>query len=135
MTSELGFLIDLLLQQKLDKNLRELVGNRIKVVEKHLSDINVIATSGSKMGLVVPSTVTAFPGIGQQAPSTLAALARHPDLVAQMQHSTKPEPPPVPVEAIAQNQATAEAMSSRQRAVSAAISGAPEKGRTSPRKF
>jgi len=112
MTTELSFLIDLLLNHKLPKSVRDLLSTRIKDVEANL---NIAPRMQRPQG---PA----------QAASTVALLEKHGPLpVIEM--------PPVPVENIAQTPETASAMISRNQAINDAISGKVEKGRTSPRKW
>lgn len=119
--TELSFLIELLLNHELSKPTKDLIAARIKEVE-------------SKLSPRAPEPVTWRPPPGQpmQAPSTLALMAKHGDVPV----THVPEMPPVePVTQIAQTPATAAAMNARHEAISSAISGKIEKGRTSPRKF
>lgn len=131
--TELSFLLDLLLNHKLPKATKEAVAQRLKMMAT--TEV-VIPKSGT--GTFEYRGVNG-PTIGpQQAPSTLAAMARHGDLVV----AAPQEPPaePVPVAVVAQTAATIAALNARQTAIASAnsagpFSGKPEKGRTSPRKF
>lgn len=120
--TELGFLLELLLNHKLPKATRVAVTERVKEVEGRL---------GARPVALAPIQ-NVPPQLANQSPSTIAAMMKHPDLVQGM---AVPPPPPAPVENIAQTPATAAALASRQAAIQEAMSGKPEKGRTSPRKF
>lgn len=116
--SELTFLLELLLNHRLQKTTKDIIIGRIKEVEQGLP----LRAS--------PSVVSGFvhTGVSNQAPSTQAFLARNPDLIP-------PPPPPAPVEVVAQTPATVAAMNARQAMINQAISGKPEVGLSSPRKF
>lgn len=115
MISELSFLIELLLKHKLPPATKSLIAARIAEVEERYGSNQVQApVSGPKS-----------PAVAMQSPSMQAIMARNPDLI----------PAAVPVEAIAQTPAAAAALASRQQAIAQAMSGKPEKGQTSPRKF
>jgi hypothetical protein len=119
--TELAFLLDLLLNHRLPQATKVAITDRIKEVEKCLT------FAPQKVGPVGHHSGPVPPQLANQAPSTIAALAKHPDLVAQMV--------PEPVAVIAQTPATAAALASREQAIQQAMSGKVEKGRTSPRKF
>lgn len=123
MISELSFLIELLLNHKLPTATKQLVKGRIEDVEKSYSTVRPVTN-------IAPRPLPA--GAAIQAASTQAILDRNPDL-ANATYNVAPIP--VPVEQIAQTQATANALASRAAAINQAMSGNPEKGRTSPRKF
>lgn len=126
--SELSFLIELLLNHDLPKATKDLIASRIKEVEQGLTSHQVRAGG---FPIYNPSV-----GPTAQAPSTLAAMARHGDIPA----ISPPVIPPVPVvERVAQTPATAAALTARNEAITRAASSRPlaatEKGRTSPRKW
>lgn len=106
--TELSFLINLLMNHKLQKVTKDLIAERITEVE---------ANFNAKHPMPVNTTGVA------QAPSTLALLEKHGAL------------PPGEGAPIAQTAATAAAMASRQQAIAQQLSGKPEKGATSPRKW
>lgn len=116
MTTELSFLIELLLNHKLQKSTKDAVAARIKDVEANYQP----------QRQTQPAALPA--NAGQQAPSTMALLAKHPDLAAAQ-----------PVVNVAQNAITAAALADRQNMINKAASSKPlaarEEGRTSPRKF
>ncbi len=124
--SELSFLIELLLNHDLKKETKDAVAGRIREVENRIqlpSQVHVTNTSGYAQTVPVKQ---------QQAPSTLALMAKHGDIPMVQQ----PEMPPVmPVEQIAQTPAAAAAMNARNAAIRGAMSGKPAEGETSPRKF
>jgi hypothetical protein len=108
--TELSFLLSLLLDQKLNREVKGLIKERIKEIE-----------TAPRVGV---STTRAISPTGQSA-STQKIL----DEMAEEGKSL-----PIPVH-IAQTPQAAMALASRQQAISQAISGQPEKGRTQPRKF
>jgi hypothetical protein len=132
--TELTFLVELLLNHKLPKATRDLVAARIKEVEA--------ALPRQMTPIHYPQPVTAQPYVTSglspvpQAASTLAAMARHAQNEPAGPIILAPAVPPVsPVAVIAQTPAAAAAINARNEAINSAISGKPEKGRTSPRKF
>lgn len=114
--TELGFLLELFLNPKLPRGIKTLVAERIKIVENNGGGFRAPAPSVIR-GVGDPRTL--------QAASTQAILDRNPDLAAVV----------VPVEHIAQTPAAVAAINSRQQAITQGMSGKPEKGQTSPRKF
>lgn len=126
--SELDFLLELILNHKLTKATKDLIQGRIR-------DIQLPFTTKP-----IPTRVQEQPihtTKHSQSPSTLAILARNPDLIPEGEEVSIPIPstPPEPVKVIAQTRATAEAMQGRNSAISQALSGKPEQGRTTPRKW
>ncbi len=126
--TEFGFLLDLLLNHKLPKATKEALIDRIKEVEGRLTQSVMMVPRGS--GITPAQISTVPPHLVGQAPSTIAAMMRHPDLVAQIAPAE-----PAPVAVIAQTPAAQAAMNARQETINQAMSGKPDKGRTSPRKF
>lgn len=120
--TELAFLLDLFLNHKLPMATKRAISDRIKEVEQRLS----IPLPGRVAPAAMPQNIP--PHLVGQAPSTIAAMMKHPDLASPI-----PEPPPVAV--IAQTPAAMAAVNARADAIAAGMSGKPEKGRTSPRKF
>ena len=104
--SELSFLIELLLNHKLQKQTKEAIKVRINEVEQNLS----APTSPARTELPKPALVA------MQAPSTQQIMEKHPDVIAQ-------------------TPAAAAALKSREEAIQAAMTGKIEKGQTSPRRF
>ena len=115
-TTELSFLLELLLNHKLPKLTKDLVSERIKEVEQRLSNASPV-THVTQRSVSVP----------YQAPSTVALMEKHGIEI--------PQPAPVPIEQVAQNPATAQALASRQQAIAQALSGNFPKGQERPRKF
>ena len=137
--TELSFLVDLLLNHRLPKPTREAVAARIKEVEKGMGNplTGITATPAFQARpIVAPAAIPAHM-VGQPA-STVAAMMRQEAAGApqaiQSNHVSE-IPPPAPVAVIAQTPQTAAALADRNAAIAQAISGKPEKGRTSPRKF
>lgn len=103
--TELGFLLDLLLNEELPLTLKKTVAERIKEVEQKLMQPTVIIpTSRPITQAQAPSTQRILDEMDQQAPGILVA-----------------------------SQAASQAMASRQEAISKATQIEP--GRKSPRKF
>lgn len=138
--TELGFLLDLLLNHQLAKKTRAAITERIKEVEARLS----AAPPAPFRIAAAPPPAQAFqlpPGMAPQSASTMAAMARQ----AANGHQVAPEPalaeaaapPPEPTQpaVIAQTPAAMAALQARQAAIAAGTSGRPEPGRRSPRKF
>ncbi len=121
--TELAFLLELLLNHKLPRPTKVAVTERIKEVESKL-----LSPRDVRSEIPAPSQGFIPPHLIGQAPSTVAAMARHPDLAAALE-------PPQPVAVIAQTPAAQAAVAARQEAINSALSGKVEKGRTSPRKF
>lgn len=132
--TELTFLLDLLLNHKLPMATKVAVTERIKEVEARLAQGYSIPRNADPR----PNIAAVPAHLANQAPSTIAAMMKHPDLVAQMSPTigiAPQEPSVAPVQVIAQTPAAQAALNARQEAINGALSGKPEKGRTSPRKF
>lgn len=137
MESEIQFLLKLLLEHKLSPEVKKLCLARIGEVEQ------LLRTHAPQMARPVapqPSAGLAALAPGQQCASTQALLEKHgmldnasPPIPAVAPIQPVPVSTPVPI--VAQTQATAQALASRNAALAQAISGKPEPGRTSPRKF
>lgn len=123
--SELAFLIELILKHKLQTQTKLLIAERIREVEMSVSRVMIPQIQIAPRPAVV--------GGSPQAPSTQALLEKHAMQAGVIQ--TVSEPAVVPVEAVAQNQATAAAMASRNRAIAESISGKTDKTTGRPRKF
>ena len=116
--SELSFLIDLLLNEKLTKSVKDKIAERIKFVEENVNVTPIRAAQALPPPKVINGAV--------QSPSTVAAMER------QLANPTAPpDQPPV----VVASPAAANAIASRNQALNASFSGKPEPGRTSPRKF
>ncbi len=121
--TELGFLIELLLNHELPKDTKSLIASRVKVVEANLAprtqapmQVNWQQPPGPK-----------------QAASTLAAMARHGDIPAAP--VSVQAAPPEPVAVIAQTPATAAAMNARNDMISASLDKKIDKATGRPKKF
>ncbi len=122
--TELSFLIELLLNHKLPKLTKDAIAMRIKDVEAAMNPNGTV--------VYTPSSPIPVPINSPQAASTLALMAKHGDIPnVEVQAPQKPET----VAVIAHTPAAQAAMQSRQEAISAALSGKPEKGATKPRKW
>jgi len=137
--TELGFLLDLLLNHKLPLTTRKAVTERVKVVEEGLTPKE---TLWGRLQQGQPTPAALPKQLSIQSPSTLAAMMRHaeqgPALVTADQQpvlNAVPPPPPQPVAVVAQTAATQAAMAAREAAIASQISGKPDKGQTRPRKF
>lgn len=133
--TELSFLLDLLLTEKLSKPVKEKVTARVREAEASLATYPMRQLHVSPVIPIQPQAP------GAQSPSTLALMQKHaaqghPPLPvgALPTLSIAPESAPQPGVTIASPQA-AMAIQSREIALAAAISGKPEQGRKSPRKF
>ncbi len=115
--SELSFLIELLLNHRLQKETKDAIALRIKEVEATGTPSRPVAN--------MPRPVL---GVAAQSPSTQAILDRNPDLAAVLA-------PPVPVEQVAQTPAAMAAMNSRNQAINESLSGKVDKVTGRPRKF
>lgn len=126
--TELSFLLDLLMNHRLQKATKEIVAQRIKEVEESLNQKPQVPFQ--------PKPIVLPPNLAGQSPSTLALMAKHGDL-PPIEPIVMPEIPPVTpnVTAIAQNHATQLAMESRQQAIRTGMSGKPISGETKPRKW
>ncbi len=125
--TELSFLIELLLNHDLPKATKDLIASRIKEVESKLT-----APSQSIYG-PAPTLPTYQVTGPKQAPSTLAAMARHGDFVAPPIMPPIEEPQPVAV--VAQTPQTAAAMNSRNQAIAESIAGKIDKTTGRPKKW
>ena len=123
--TELDFLIELLLNHKLVKSTKDVIQQRIKQVQHTYPSPSPLHSNPAPQ----PKNLYG------QSPSTAAILAKNPDLIPPSPLPTPPPTPPEPVAVIAQTPATQQALAQRSAAIAQALSGAPEKGRTSPRKF
>ncbi len=113
--TELSFLLDLLLNEKLSLSVKKKITERVKEVESAYARPLIQAPSMFVQNGPIP------PGAMQnQAPSTVAALQRH---------AAEPAPP------IIASPVVNDALQKRDQAINQAMSGKPEPGRTSPRKF
>lgn len=121
MTSELSFLIELLLKHKLPSATLDLIAERIK-------DVEVMLTTHRSPMQISPKPAISLPF--QQAPSTQALLDKHAAMGI-----VGPVSEPQPVAVIAQTQAAAAAMASRQQAIAESIAGKTDKTTGRPRKF
>ncbi len=119
--SELSFLIDLLLNQRLSKPVKELIANRIREIEIKGHQPTVKTTP-----LPYPLLAGMPPNIANQSPSTIANF---------LKEQAQNEPPQTETPIVAATAQAAMAMEARNTAIKAAMSGKPEPGRTSPRKF
>lgn len=139
--TELTFLIDLLLNHKLQKPTRDAIAARLKEVETNLSARAPLTTA--QVDLARLKSAPLPPHIASQSPSMQAIMLRNPDLAQgtfeavalETIAAAKGAAEPRTVAIIAQTPAAAAAMASRQQAIRTSISGKPEKGLTSPRKF
>ncbi len=139
--TELGFLIDLLLNHKLPKATRDSIATRIKEVECKTSSLPTasLRPAPSPMPQHLP------PHIANQTPSMQAIMMRNQDLIqspgdaavpATAVHAMTAQPePPQPVAVVAQTPAAVAAINERQAHLAQARSGKPLPGETRPRKW
>lgn len=141
--TELTFLVDLLLNHKLPKPTQQAVANRIKEVEEGFARVPSNSPRFAVTPMAAPAAIPSH--LVGQSPSTIAAMMRQeaggagtqpiPSNPVTEQSNPPPLQNPVPVTIIAQTPMAAAAMADRQAAIIQAVSGKPERGRTSPRKF
>lgn len=126
MNTELGFLMELFLDDELPKTTRAKIKDRIKEVEASLAPKHFVpeefrhfetTTAAKSAGL--PPTEGSI--IARQAPSMQRLMQNNPDLIPR---------PPIPV-----TPAAAQALAARQALINGAMSEKPEPGRKSPRKI
>lgn len=134
MKTELTFLVELFLDDDLPKPIKDRLRARIEEVEKALTEPKVQNPQALTFSPQQPIIIPAGP---KQAPSTLAAMARHAGLDVV---PPSPPPAPEPVAQVAQTGATAAAMAQRANAIAGSLGSGPFKGkpgdgRTSPRKW
>ena len=126
--TELSFLIDLLLNHKLSKPVRDIIADRIKEVETRYTPQQQQRNASREI----------FPSA--QAASTLAILAKHQNLPPP-QLPQASDQPPLPVEQIAQTPEAVKALTDRAQAINDAVNGRnvmrsrDKMERTSPRKW
>lgn len=118
--TELSFLIDLLLNQKLNTVVKKLIADRIREIEARPQTIQ----SYAKPIQAIP------PHLVGQSPSTIANFMKE-GVIPQVIPETTTTAPAV----VVASPAAAQAMESRKKAIAVALSGKEEPGRTSPRKF
>lgn len=118
--TEIQWLVDIMLNNKLSEPVKQKFIARIGEVEAKL-------TPSRPAPFGHPGLVNPVIGPSAQSPSTQAALAR--------QQAEGIEPFVGSNSPVAQTLGAAQALNARQQAIAIAASGAPEKGRTSPRKF
>ncbi len=138
--TELSFLLDLLLNHKLPLATKKAVTERVREVEARLSAAMPITYTTKVMSPLASSNIPSH--LVGQSPSTIAAMMRN-GMANEMPANTTTAvstvelapPPPAPVAVVAQTPAAAAALNARNDAILQGLSGKPEKGRTSPRKF
>lgn len=139
--SELSFLLDLLLNEKLSKPVKEKITLRVAEVEKTFYQYPKSVQTGAPLA-VTPSggflPANLPPHIAGQSPSTIAKFLEHQALglppVTAIGEVAPGAVPTAPAVVAATPQAIA-AVAKRDQAIATALSGKPEPGRTSPRKF
>lgn len=122
--TELGCLIELLLNHELQKVTKDFIAARIKEVEANLV---------SKPQVQQQYTHTPVPPGQRQAQSTLALMAKHGDIPNMVPAPDMPVIEPVAV--IAQTPQTAAAMNHRHETIAASIAGKVDKASGRPRKW
>jgi hypothetical protein len=127
--TELSFLVELLLNHKLQKSTKDIIAARLKEVEEGY---------GQRGAYVAPVKAQPIPpALVGQAPSTIAAMMRH----ASVETDQLPIPmkasqdDPLPVAVVAQTAATMAAMNSRQQAIGESMAGKVDKTTGRPRKW
>ena len=132
--SELSFLLDLLLNEKLSKPVKEKITARVQEVEKLMTAQPIVARPPAQQ-----ITAALPPHIANQSPSTIAKFLQHeaeglPPVTAigEIVPGVVNDNVPAVIAATPQTQA---ALLKREQAIATALSGKPEAGRSSPRKF
>lgn len=130
--TELSWLVDLLVNFKLSKSVKDHVLSRIKEIDARGSQFSPQNMSRPE------STLPAH--LQSQSPSTIANFLKNPQAGGTISGTTivvspAATEPIVDITAVVASPAAAQAMQSRQEALNAALSGKREPGRTSPRKF
>lgn len=125
--TELSFLIDLLLNQKLSKPVKDLIANRIREIESK------VAPSSGQNRTSVPGPPAHLIG---QAPSTIANWMKdNPSpMINAVPANIEPQAHSEPGILVA-SQAAAGAINARQQMIDQALSGKPAQGQASPPKF
>jgi hypothetical protein len=118
--TELGFLIELLLNHELSKPTKDLIASRIREVEVKIKDDYPVYT-----GSINNPNFGARPPAVQQAPSTIAAMIKHGDLPDNIKVTPKEHLQPVAI--IAQTPAAMAGLEHRNKAISDALSGKVDK--------
>jgi len=113
--TELSWLVQLLLNDLLPKELKELVAHRIQEVEARYTKPTIV---------VPPSRPIEYNPTTYQSPSTQAILDKDINPIQQVVAPT-----------VIASQAAAQAINARQQAINEAMSGKPLHGATSPTKF
>lgn len=132
--TELSFLVELLLNHKIQKNTKDLIAARIKEVEQEMSVRPPLSQMQMAQNRALLSTIP--PAMANQSPSTIAAMMRHNGVqAADPMPEMPPIPEPQPVAIIAQTPAAVAAMNSRAQAIAASINGKTDKATGRPRKF
>jgi len=117
--TELGFLIDLILNEKLTRRLKDRISERIKMIEAN--------GQSSTWNTVLPRQASANVSIHDGQPESTKRLL---EKLQDMPGHIDPIMPPQPV-----TQAAAEALNRRQQIINDAVNGRQDKTRTSPKKF
>ena len=121
--TELTFLVELLLNHRLQKSTKDLIAARIGEVQEEFS-----RTAPELSRHQRPIVAQSNPAFANQAPSMQAIMARNPDLSGAIQvpdayNTITVATAPEPVAVIAQTPAAVAALNSRQQAINEAMSG------------
>lgn len=126
--TELSFLIDLLLNEKLTKTVKVKVKDRVKFVEESLAMYKPIPWPPNKLPVPIQTPVDVPEHLKGQAPSTIAAFMRHqaeagnvPLTQEAMAAVTKPEQPTLP--GIISTAPALAAINNREQQIANAING------------
>lgn len=120
--TELSFLIKLFLIPDIPCTVRDLLVDRIREVEEKLTASTHISYE----------PIRTQNGVPIQAPSTLAAMARHGDIVAV---PIMPPIPEQPVTQVAQTPMAVAALNTRNQAINESLAGKIDKATGRPKKF
>lgn len=139
--TELSFLIDLLLNEKLSKPVKDKIAGRIREIEATPREWTA-QPAGMRPHPMNPAAIPAH--LAGQSASTIANFMKHnPTAVdvtpqppaAQIETPADPNEAPAQPAAVVASPQAAHAMAARQAAINLAISGKPAPGEKGPRKF
>lgn len=129
--TELSFLLELLLEHKLQKTVQLRIKDRIKELEERASSVVTPRMAGMTMKEYLP------PALAMQSPSTIANMIKDgfSPMGPAVSSALGDAPEQTTTGGAIVSPVAAMAVQSRQEAIRIATSGKEEKGRTSPRKF
>lgn len=121
MKTERVFLMELFLDDKLPKCIKEKIKDRFQEMDEPNTPISYTMTESNRSGGLMATKLLEESGFPPQAPSMQRLMQQNPDLIPK---------PPVPV-----TPAAAQALAARAALLASAGGEKPEPGRKSPRKI